>query len=432
MERCVLRNRRDPAVVFGLNSKRECVCRAAASRWLAVAGLLALFTGAGCSRTPSSSVRGDASNPIAIRAFPATEEVVQRRVQAVGSLYPLDESTVSAEVEGRVSKVLVDVGDTVQEGQVLVTIDDTELRYELDRQRAAVRQVRAQLGLGPNDPLPRDASQVAFVQRAAADLFDAEQKYHRAEQLFNQQLISRQQLDEALSRFNGARAANDVAIQEVDRLKAQLQSNDAASKLAEKKLADTQIRAPLPGAIKERRVSPGEYLKVQSPVMVLVRADVLRARLAVPEKWAGAVKTGTTVDVQMEAYPGETFQGKLVRINPAVAQDSRTFEVEALLANPGGRLKPGFFIQASMPSDLAQKTLTIPEDAVNYRYGVYRVFVINGAQVKERQIKPGAQQGGRLEVLEGLQAGERVAVPVQGELRDGAVIREQAGQMGSH
>ncbi len=334
-------------------------------------------------------------------------------------------------MEGRVARVLADVGDIVQEGQVLVVLDDIEFKYELDRQHAAVGQVRAQLGIGPNDPLPRDASQVAFVQRAAADLFDAQQKYQRAEQLFNEKLISRQQLDEALSRFNGARAANDVAIQEVDRLKAQLQSNEAASKLAEKKLADTQIRAPLPGAVKERRVSPGEYLKVQSPVMVLVRTDVLRARLAVPEKWAGAVKVGAMVNVQMEAYPGETFQGKLVRINPAVSQDSRTFEVEALLPNPAGRLKPGFFIQASMPSETAQKTLTIPADSVNYRYGVYRVYVVSGAQVKERQIRPGAQQGSRVEVLEGLQAGERVAVPVQGDLRDGAIVRDQSGQMGS-
>jgi RND family efflux transporter MFP subunit len=384
----------------------------------------------GCGRTQSASVRGDAGNPIAIHVFPVTEDVIQRRVQAVGSLFPLDESTVSAEVEGRISKVFVDVGDLVQLGQVLVTLDDTELKYELDRQRAAVRQVRAQLGIGPADPLPRDASQVAFVQRAAADLFDAEQKYHRAEQLFNQQLISKQQLDEAMSRFNGATAAHDVSIQEVDRLKALLQSSEAASNLAAKKLADTQIKAPLPGSVKERRVSPGEYLKVQSPVMVLVRTDVLRARLAVPEKWAGAVKTGATVDVQMEAYPGETFQGKLVRINPSVAQDSRTFEVEALLPNPGGRLKPGFFIQASLSSTVEQKTLTIPEEALNYRYGVYRVYVMAGTQVKERQIKPGAQQGSRVEVLEGLQLGERLAVPLQGDLRDGAMVHEQSGQSG--
>ncbi len=392
---------------------------------LLFSALAALLLQAGCSRTQPASVRGDAANPIAVRIYPVQEETVRRRVQAVGSLYALEESTVSAEVEGRIERVLVDVGDTVRQGQVLVTVEKTELQYELERQRATVRQVRAELGLGPNDPLPRDPAQVAFVQRAAADLFDAEQKYRRAEQLFRDRLISQQQLDEASARFKGARAAHDLALQEVERLKASLQSSEAASKLAEKKLADTSIRAPFPGAVKERRVSLGEYLKVQSPVMVIVRTDQLRARLAVPEKWAGAVKPGATVDVQVEAYPGEVFRGRLVRMNPAVAQDSRTFEVEALLPNPSGRLKPGFFIRATIPSELEEKTFLIPEQAVTYRYGVYKVFVQNGPRVAERPIKPGTQEGARVEVLEGLRAGERVAVPLEGELRDGATVRAQ-------
>ncbi|PYU35471.1 MAG: hypothetical protein DMG28_02630 [Acidobacteria bacterium] len=391
----------------------------------ALVTLLLVLVQAGCSRTQPASARGDAANPIAVRSFPVEEEVVRRRVQAVGSLYALEESTISAEVEGRVERVLADVGDTVKEGQVLVTLSGTELQYELDRQRATVRQVRAQLGLGPNDPLPRDPAQVAFVQRAAADLFDAEQKHRRAEQLFRDQLISQQQLDEASTRYKGARAAHDLAMQQVDELEARLQSSEAASKLAEKKLADATIRAPFPGSIKQRHVSPGEYLKVQSPVMVIVRTDQLRARLAVPEKWAGAVKTGATVEVQVEAYPGEVFRGRLGRINPAVLQESRTFEVEALLANPAGRLKPGFFVQASLPSEVEERALTVPEQAVNYRYGVYKVFVLNGPRVGERAIKPGTQQNQRMEVLEGLRAGERVAVAVRDQLYDGASVRAE-------
>jgi len=380
---------------------------------------------AGCSRTQTASARGDAGNPIAVRAYPVQEEVIRRRVQAVGSLYALEESTISAEVEARVERVLVDMGDSVREGQALVQLDGTELRYELDRQRAIVRQVRAQLGIGPGDPLPRDPVQVAFVQRAAADLYEAEQRFHRAEQLFRDKLISQQDLDQASARFQGARAAHDLAVQQVEQLKAQLQSSEAARKLAEKKLADTEIRAPFPGSIKERRVSPGEFLKVQSPVMVIVRTDQLRARLAVPEKWASTVKTGAMIEVQVEAYPGEAFQGKLVRINPAVLRDSRTFEVEALLPNPARKLKPGFFIQASLPSDLQEKTLTVPDQTVTYRYGVYKVYVVSGSRVAERQIKPGAQQNSRVEILEGLRAGELVAVAVQGDLRDGASVRVQ-------
>lgn len=359
--------------------------------------------------------------------------MLRRNVQAVGSLHALEESTVSAEVEGRVEQILADVGDAVAKGQVLVMLSPVELQYELERQRAAVRQVRARLGIGLDDPLPGDPSQVAFVQRAAAELFDAEQRHGRAQQLFRDQLISQQQLDEAAARYKAARAAHDLALQEVEQLKAQLQSSEAARKLAEKKLADTSIRAPFPGAVKERRVSPGEYVRVQTPVAVIVRTDQLRARLAVPEKWAGVVKNGAVAEARVEAYPGEVFRGRLVRINPTVAQDSRTFEVEAVLPNQSGRLKPGFFIQASLPSQIEEKALLVPEQAVSYRYGVYRVFCVEGTQVVEREIKTGAQYDSKIEVTEGLKAGQRLAVAVEGELRNGATVREvSAEEAGKH
>jgi membrane fusion protein, multidrug efflux system len=395
---------------------------------LGIAGTLA-FGVLGCGRSEPSSVRGDASNPIEVRTFPVATEVVRRNVQAVGSLYAWDESTVSTEVEGRADRVLVDVGDSVKEGQVLVELDPVELQYQLDSQRAAVRQVRAQLGIGPNDPPPADPSRVAFVQRAAADLSDAEQKFRRAQEMYRASLIPQQQLDEAGTRLQGMKAAYNVSLQDVDRFKAQLQSSEAAANLAQKRLSETSIRAPYQGAVKTRSVSPGEYLKAQSAVMVIVRTDKLRARLQVPERWAGSVKVGATVDVRVEAFPGEVFRGQIQRINPAVTQDSRTFDVEALIQNPSGRLKPGFFLQASMPSTVEEKTLTVPEQAVTYRYGVYKVFIVNGPRVAERSIKPGLQtdDGGvrKIEIVEGLIAGDRVAVAVQGDLRDGATVRDQ-------
>jgi RND family efflux transporter MFP subunit len=220
-----------------------------------------------------------------------------------------------------------------------------------------------------------------------------------------------------------------VALQEVDRLKALLLANQATEKLAEKKLNDATIRAPFPGAIEKRSVHPGEYVKVQSPVMVIVRTDRLRARLAVPERWAGWIKEGAPVDLQVEAFPGESFHGKVTSINPAISQDSRTFETEALLTNLDGRLKPGFFLQASIPSSKSEKTILLPEQAVNYRYGVYKVFLLHGNRVSERLIRPAGQtedqRGRRFEIAEGVKAGDRVAVAVSGDLHDGAVVQEQ-------
>ena len=390
--------------------------------------LATILTG-GCSKTHTTSVLGDAAHPTPVHFYTVAEETARRRIQAVGSLYAFEESTLSSQVEGRVAEVLADVGDNVKAGQALIALDPQELQFEVDRQRGFVTQVRAQLGIGPNDPPPTDPKKIASVQRAEADLFDADRKYSRAQQMYKDNLISQQQLDEAASRFQSTKATYTVALQEVDRLKALLISSEASERLSEKKLADAAIRAPFPGAIKARNVHPGEYVKVQSPVMVLVRTDHLRARLAVAERWAGWVRDGATVDLHVEAFPGETFQGKISRINPAVEQDSRTFEAEALLVNLDGRLKPGFFLQASIPSEKEEKTIFLPERAVNYRYGVYKVFLLNGNRVSEHQIRPAGQtedeHGRRFEVAEGLKPGDKVAVAISGDLRDGSIVREQ-------
>jgi membrane fusion protein (multidrug efflux system) len=155
----------------------------------------------------------------------------------------------------------------------------------------------------------------------------------------------------------------------------------------------------------------------------------LRVRLAVPERWAGWVKEGTAVALHVEAFPGETFEARISRINPTVNQDSRTFEAEALLDNKAGRLKPGFFVQASIASDKEDKAIFVPEAAVNYRYGVYKAFLVQGNRVAEKQILPAGQtddqEGARFEVAEGLKPGDQLAVPVSGDLHDGDTVRQQ-------
>ncbi len=408
---------------------RKVVLGRGVKRLAVLAGLAAMLE-TGCSKSQSSSVLGDAAHPTPVHFYTVAEETARRRIQAVGSLFALEESALSSQVDGRVADVLADVGDTVKEGQALITLDPQELQFEVERQRGLVTQVRAQLGIGPNDPPPTDPKKIASVQRAEADLFDADHKYGRAQQMYKDNLISQQQLDEAASRFQSTKATYNVALQEVDRLKALLISSEASEKLAQKKLGDATIRSPFPGSVKTRSVHPGEYVRVQSPVIVVVRTDRLRVRLAVPERWAGWVRNGALVDLHVEAFPSETFQGKISRINPAVAQDSRTFEAEALLGNLDGRLKPGFFVQASIPSEKEEKTIFLPERAVNYRYGVYKVFLLNGNRVSEKQIRPAGQtedeRGRRFEVAEGLKPGDRVAVAISGDLHDGATVQEQS------
>ena len=394
--------------------------------WKALLGaaLMSLIVVAeSCSKTSGKQVDNVAARPIPVRMIPVGQKQLRRNVESVGSLFPLDEVTVSSEVEGRVEQVLVDVGDHVTAGQTIVKVVPTELQLTLDQQRATLQQARARLGLPENVEDVKDVRDAAEVKKAAADLADARQKYERAKTLFEQGLLPKQSFDEADSRNNAARAAYDLSVQGVQNLRAALAQSRAAAALAQKKVADSIIRAPFAGQIKERSVTQGQYLKVQTPVMVIVNVDPMRVRLRVPEKMAAWVKTGQEVTVTVEAYPGRSFTGKISRINPSVDQQTRAFEVEAMIVNHEALLKPGFFVKASIPSSFVVDSLFVPEDALLYVYGVYKVFVIDGNTVKEKEVKIGERSGTEVEILEGLAQGDRIAVATKGqELKEGAVV----------
>ena len=395
-----------------------------ASRLLSIAILVcAVSIFASCSKTSGKAVDKASPPALSVRVLPVQQKQIRRNVESVGSLFPLDEVTVSSEVEGRVDQVLVDVGDHVSAGQTIVKVVQTELQLTLDQQRASLQQARARLGLSENGEDLKDVRSAPEVKKAAADLADAEQKYLRAKTLFEQGLLPKQNFDEAESRHNAARATYDLSVQTVQNLRAQLAQSKAATSLAQKKVGDSMIRAPFAGQIKERSVTQGQYLKVQTPVMVIVNVDPMRVRLRVPEKMAAWVKTGQEVSVSVEAYPGRTFTGKITRINPSVDQQTRAFEVEALIDNRETLLKPGFFVKATIPSSFVADALIVPQDALLYVYGVYKVFVIDGNTLKEREVKIGERTGDDVEIVEGLIAGERIALASQGqELKEGAVI----------
>jgi len=393
------------------------------------AGLACLLggAGAGCIAGRASDTP-PAQRPVKVRVVPVASRTFQRSVEAVGSLFPYEEVTVSAEVEGRIDRVYVDVGDKVAQGRPLVRIIPVELSLALDQEQAALRQIETRLAPPEGQHALKDASDTAEVRRAEADRTDAEQKYQRAKELWDQGLIARGAFDEAEARRNFTRAAYDMALQNVRTLQAQAAQRSASVALAEKKLGDTVIRAPFAGQVKERMVSPGQYVKVQTPAMVLVDNDPLRVRLKVPERMAGWIATGQPVTVQVEAYPERSFAGEIWRINPSVDPQSRAFEVEALLKNQDGALKPGFFARASIASSHEDVTLVVPREALRYLYGVYKVYAVEHGALKETEVKLGAREGDEVEVVDGIKVGEHVAVPLPGEeLRDGAPVAATAG-----
>jgi RND family efflux transporter MFP subunit len=383
--------------------------------------LSAVLAAGGCLKGRASE--GDPRRPVRAKVVPVEVRRVQRVVESVGSLFPYEEVTVSSEVEGKVARVLTDVGDRVRAGQALVEVAPVELELALQQERAALEQVRAHLGLPEGREDLRDPAQAAEVKRAAAEMKDAEQKYTRAKSLFAEGLIAQGTFDEAEARCTSARAAHDVAVQGVETLRAQLAQRRSAVAVASKKRGDAVIRAPFGGQVKDRMVTAGQYLKVQSPVMVIVNTDPLRVRLKVPEKMAGWIAVGQPVTVAVEAYPDRSFQGSISRISPSVDPQTRSFDVEALLQNHEGILKPGFFVKSRIASRQVATLLLVPFQAVRYTYGVYKIFTVHGGSLKEREVKLGDRAEDAVEIVEGLTDRERVAVPETGqEPRDGAPV----------
>jgi membrane fusion protein, multidrug efflux system len=387
---------------------------------------LVLF-GSSCARDTSGKSqngRPGASAPKPKVKTVAVEQRQQRRVvEAVGSLFAYDEVTVSSEAEGRVEEVMVDVGDRVGKGQTLARVSSVEFQLTVDQQQAALRQARARLGLNEIDGDLKDVRQAAEVKKAAADLTDAEQKYKRAQSLLETGVIPRQQYDEAEARYKAAKATYDLAMQQVENMRASMQQTQASLNLANKRLRDTQIRAPFAGHVKAREVTTGQYLKVQTPVMTIVNVDPLRARLSVPEKMSPWVRVGREVKLSLEAFPGREFAGRVSRINPSVDEKNRTFEIEALVSNRGGELKPGSFVKATIQSDKVDQILAIPYSAAAYLFGAYKVFVLQGQTIKEREVKLGDRLGDLVEVIEGLRAGEKIAISAGGaQLKDGMEV----------
>ncbi len=391
-----------------------------ASRLTAVAIMMAVPL-AGCSRsqTAQASKRAQAPTPVAVALV--HKESVRRSVDVVGTLAAVDQVTISSEAEGQVRAIRADLGDRVTKGQVLVELDNEKPQYTYQQQQAALARTLAQYGAPDPQHLP-DIEKTPDVQRANADLMQATQAFDRANELSKRTLISQQALDDARTNLQSKKAAYDSSLQGARNLRASIQASEAAMKLAGRQLQDTEIRAPFDGFVERRLVNLGELVKAQMPVMAIVRLDPLKVIAEMPEKMAPWIADGRPVELHVDAYRDRTFTGRVTRISPTVNTSTRAFPFEALVPNSDAVLKPGTFARVHVESGKVDDVLTLPYAALQYRYGVNRVFVVNGDRLSVRELQVGERLGDRIEILSGVKEGERVAVTDVDMLTDGAIV----------
>ena len=395
----------------------------------AVALLLLVLPLTGCSRDRGAEAsEGQKVRSVAVEAAQVRD--VRRQVDVVGTLAAREEVVVSAEVEGRVARLAHDLGDRVNAGETLIELDPEKLQYRAEAQRAALEQARARYGASGDAELPA-LEKVPNVVSTTAQLAEAQQQLDRAKNLADRNLVSKSDLDAAQTRFDTAKAAHDSALASARQLRADIEAQSSSLRLAQRNLRDSVIRAPFEGYVAERLVSQGQYVQPQAPVMRIVRLQPLKLTAEVPEKFGPWVQTGRELAVKVDAYPGQVFSGKVVRISPAVNLKSRAFAIEGEIPNNDGRLKPGTFARVEITTDRVERAVTIPVAAVQSRYGTNRVFLIQNGQLVGKEGVLGDRIGDRVEVAQGLAAGTQIVSSEVDQLADGMRVVPNQSAVGS-
>jgi RND family efflux transporter MFP subunit len=332
---------------------------------------LVLVALSACRRGNAESGQATSAAPLAVAMAVVSTESITETVEATGTLAAWQEATVSLEVEGRVAELAVDLGDAVGKGATLARVIPVEFTWR-----------KAQ---------------------ADADLAAAEADFRRLEEMAGRNLVSKQQLDESRRRLEVSRAASD---------------------LADKKLADTAVRAPFAGQIAARLINVGEYVRAGTPAFVVVQSNPLKLEAEVPERFANVVAAGDAVSARI-ASSAAPLTGELTRIGPAISPATRAFPVEAKIDNSGGLARPGAFARVEITTATHREALVVPEQAVRLFAGSPRVFLLVDGKVKETPIRVSGKSRDRVWVESGLEAGQKVAVTAVDRLTDGRAVTER-------
>lgn len=385
--------------------------------------LLALIV-AGCKSEYPSGARqtraGDAKAARQVKTARVEETPFGEAVTANGTLAAYDQTTASVKVPGRLRSITVDLGSVVRRGQVIAQVEPQDYNLRVQQAEASLAQARARLGLSPDG---RDDNvnpeQTGTVRQARAVLDEARVNRDRSSTLVEQGVVARSDFDAADATYKVALSRYQDAIEEIRNRQAIMAQRRSELSLARQQLADTSVQAPLDGIVQEKRASVGEYLAAGAPVVNIVKMDPLRLRAEVPEREAKNVRYGQNVRVTID---GDTnvYVGRIMRLSPVIAQQSRMLLVEADVRN-NGRLRPGAFAHAEIVTNDAQMVATVPTNAVVTFAGIEKVIVVENGKALEKPVTTGRRQGEWTEIVAGVNVGDQVVVE-PGNLQSGQAV----------
>lgn len=396
----------------------------------AVMGVAAL---AACQASSASRndarAAGEETSARVVDVTPARQERLVRAITVTGTLAAEEQVTLSMKVTGRLRDLHVDLGSRVSRGQVLARLVPTDFDLRASQAEAALQQARARLGLpleGDDDRI--DPEQTSLVRSARALLEEARLNRARTATFVERGISAKATLESADAALQVAESRYQDALEETRNRQAVLAERRTELELARQAVRDSTLVSPLGGMVRERHVTPGQYLAAGSPVVTIVRMHPLRLRVAVPERESSEVRLGQEVQVTVEGS-GAPRTGRVARVSPAIDESSRTLMVEAEVPNEDGQLRPGSFANASIISSRADPAVIVPASALVTFAGVEKVLTVRDGKVVEKRVTVGRRDAERLEIVAGLDAGEPVIVE-PGNLVEGTPVQVAGGRAG--
>lgn len=342
--------------------------------------------------------RSGISREVSVKLAPVKKGPISYVLNTSGDVLPLMQVDVVSRISGYVERIHFEMGDRVAGGQVIATIEPKEQRHRVEEEEAAVKVAEATL------------------REKESQLLHAEKQTERARLLRKKDFISSQELDEAENRANTAKAQKELA-------QAQLAQREAALAQSRYQLGLTRVVAPFSGVVIRRQVDPGAHVSSSTPILTLAIPNPLKVIVNIPERDVSLIQLGMVTRLQIDAFPGRIFEGKVARLNSALDSSSRTLMAEVHVPNRDQLIKPGMFARVSLVLAEDKGSLLVPAEAVVEEEGKDFVYSVAEGKANRRAVTRGWAQNSFVAITKGLEEGEQIVVAGQQRLKPGMKVR---------
>ena len=358
-------------------------------------GVLALFA---FSCTDNNAGQDQVNEQvIPVEVIPVTRGTMQETLDLLGDVKANQEVRVHSKIADRITDFKRDMGDEVNKGDLIATIENSSLQSRVDQMQANLEQ-------------------------AISQQENLEKEFNRLEELYAEDAISQSQYDATQAQLESARA--------------QVRSLREGLKQAKTQMEDSYIRSPIPGVIGQRFLEEGDMATPQTPVVTVVRIDTVTVEINIVERYSQAIKPGLTAEIVVNSLPDTAFRGLVSKVSPVIDPRARVINAEIDIPNPDGLLRPGMFAEVNLIMQSHDNTLIVPKYSVLYRTQLkqrpsgaqevvreYHVFTIESGRAVMKSIDPGFEDPSRIEVLSGLQDGDSLVIQGQNALEDSVKVR---------